>query len=284
MISGPGFNWTGGSYPGGFGTANDVPSQSGQVSLPFCTGSLGLNSSCVMKVTYTPTGDTSPIGNMYLNFSNATITNHTLELRGTSSTQAILSIAECLSCNYGSNPGPMDWGTVGVVSPRFFVVRNSGNSSAVLGMASIVGSGASQFRWDKNGETFPGVDFSPGFVNIEGQNIPRCEAFLAGNTSCAIAIKFIPMGASTYQATLSINASGAMTPYVSRDLRATSINTPMVILADCGDCGQNMSTYEWGTWGINISRTFLLKNIGVGTANLSTSSFSDRSIFAPYPK
>jgi hypothetical protein len=214
-----------------------------------CAGTLGINNTCQVTVTFSPSGNGQTGATMHLDYNDQlggpqpTVDR---PLQGTSTTRALLQVVDCLTCPNGfggGQPPPTDFGTAGIsVTRQISVVNNGGAATTMLTVQQ------------------PGAPFAVTQSN--------CPAVLAKGASCDVTLTFTPpVTAGTVMGTLSVayqDSGGALTP-ATKPLQGTSTDRAYVLLLDCPQCGptgQGAPPYDFGTTGVSQSRQFTLENMG----------------------
>jgi hypothetical protein len=271
-ITGTGFGYTGGSYPGGTAGGSVNVWGMNYAYCPTSGGQLAAGATCVLGVTYTASsGNATQGGTITLTLTGATAPSLTYNLAGHSSTAAIVYVSPCFGCGGNSN---FDFGTAGTPLDAVLVVQNVGAASAGLTDGATLNA---PFSYSSG--TYPG---GTGTVKVFGQTLNFCSSSLAAGTNCAVSIRY--SAASSGNSVLTINLTGAASPNVTEGVTGTTTTRALVTVSEgdgffgCTDntCG---GPYDFGTLTnpTYSSRDFIVSNrgalatvaLGVGSA-LST--------------
>lgn len=213
------FEFSGGVYPGGGGT---------------CGASLAGGSSCTLILVFGPVSVNSYTATMSLGYFNGAATvSSTLNLAGTSVSQALVTISDGPTYNFGSyaQGGSAD-GTL--------TLTNTGGTTAT----SMSGGGLlSPFSF--KGGSYPGVGGT-------------CAASLAPAATCTVVINFAPSVVGPYTDAVEISYNnGAIGTSVSRDLSGTAVTQATLTISDG-------PTYDFGSRNVNtsVSYVFTVSNTG----------------------
>jgi hypothetical protein len=255
-ITGTGFGYTGGSYPGGTAASNVNVWGTNYVYCPTSGGQLSAGATCVLGVTYTASGNATQNGTITLTLTGATVSILMYNLAGHSTTSAIVYVSPCAGCG-GNNS--FDFGTAGTNLDAVLVVQNVGAASAGLTDGATLNA---PFTYSSG--TYPG---GTGTVNVFGQTLNFCSSSLAAGTNCAVSIRY--SGASSGSSVLTINLTGAASPNVTEGVKGASTTRALVTVSEgdgffgCMDntCG---GPYDFGTL-TNPSysgRDFIVSNRG----------------------
>ncbi len=253
------FTYFNGSYPGTSTTEN-----MNGTNYPPCGNSLSSGASCAMVIGFTPSNAIDYSATLSLISSAPTATAN---LHGTGTMLANIYMYPYAAGGGGS----FNFGTWGVAKTQFFVLQNSGMSSANVTIPSI--SGGSDFQFPGG---YPGN--GGGVPNTTGQ--PYCTYTLGAYSSCVIAVQFNPFGDGMRNASLSIGLSGATSSSANLSLQGNATSQAMLMITEDADIygrtSPNAPPASMGN-GANYASahtTLRLINIGGGTAfSLSAAPF-----------
>jgi hypothetical protein len=273
-VTGTGFAYAGSGYPGGApgGAVNVFGQQT--VFCPASGGSLAPGSSCVLSVQYQATGSAAQTGTLTINLGNATVSTLTYKLAGQPTSDAIISVSDCVGCGGGgSGVRTHDYGTVadGSTSTAYFVVSNTGNVAATLTDGGITGA---PFRYTSG--SFPGA-VANSTVSWDGQMWSFCGASggtLAAGATCLLSLSYAPSGSTTQTGSFTLGLGGATVSAITWDLRGEPTSLAIVWIATCDGCGPlspQSPPYDFGTVAAGSTNTtyVYLQNDGAAAATLS---------------
>ncbi|MBI4508670.1 MAG: choice-of-anchor D domain-containing protein [Deltaproteobacteria bacterium] len=229
------FSFSGGSFPGSGGT---------------CGGTLAAGATCVVRVTFTPSGNTTSSASINISYNDGTTTRMARrEMMGTSTTLALVSLDRCENCG-GDSREAIDFGTAGSPTEKVVYVSNSG-AQAATGMfdASTL----------ENGFAFKGGAY-PGSGGT-------CGTSLGSNQSCTLVILFTPSGSGIRFSTLKLRFhDGAKEREISRALTAVATEQALLAIRDCDRCDDRDEPTDFGTSGVPVDRQFTVVNTGAKAA------------------
>ncbi len=270
-LTGSAFSYSGASYPGGTAGSSVNVYGSNYNYCPASGGTLAAGATCVIQVRYSATGTLQQTGAMNLTLVGATDTRLTMNLSGTPTTSAIISINSCANCGSGGGSGSptFDFGVVPSPSTRsqFFFLTNSGT-----GTAQIAPGGLSGLGMGFTGGSYPGGTAGSA-VTIQSATYNYCPVSggnLVGGATCVIQITWNATGTSPVSGSLSVNLQGATTPNVGSFLAGTPTTQAIVNIATCLNCGSGPGGFfDFGTSGAPINVALLVQNTGLATAGLT---------------
>jgi hypothetical protein len=186
-ITGAGFAWKGGTFPGTGGT---------------CTSTLNKGSTCDVVVTFTPGGTVQQSGTAQVNYyDGAAAQVATRAMMGTPTQHAFLTVSEYSGWSFCTNCSPYDFGpvTTGSVAQQTFTIFNTG----AIGASGLGSSGALGAPFAFKGGGFPGTGGS-------------CTATLAAGFSCTVVVTFSPTQPITSNSIVGVQFTDASaTPFTA---------------------------------------------------------------------
>lgn len=230
------FNFKGGAYPGSGGT---------------CAATLNAAATCTIIATFLPTTpglNSDSLAIAYDDGSGSTI-HLPHGVQGTGSNQAVLSISDGPSYDFGSK-------SIGTATDHTFNVTNSvGSPATSLAGATLT----SPFLY--KGGAFPGT----------GGN---CGASLASGAVCSVVVEFSPTGTGGFSGTFTVNYNGGLSAQsTDRAMTGTGGSVANLTISDG-------TTYNYGSIvkGYSLTKTFTVTNVG----GASASAISGAAFSAPY--
>jgi hypothetical protein len=267
-ITGSGFSYTTGTYPGGTAGSQVMVNGNQWSFCPTTGGSLPGGASCVVSVDFSASGSAPLMGTLSITLGGATTGTIGYNLTGTPTTLAIVSLNDNPNgrgcCG---NPPTHDFGTVAAssVNTTFFFVRNAGSAAATLTDGGITGA-----AFGYTGSSYPGGT-AGATVNVWGTNYAYCPASggqLAAGATCVLGVTYTASGNATQTGTITLTLAGATVPSLMYNLAGHSSTSAIVYLSPCGGCGGN-GTFDFGTAGTALDAVLVVQNVGVASAGLS---------------
>jgi len=218
------FSYKGGTYPGTGGT---------------CGGSLGIGSSCLIVVNFSPTVGGTFSDTVRISYENgSTVQVASLPLSGTAGL-ALLTLSDGPTYNFGSV-------AVGGNASKSFTVTNSG---PIIATALGEGTPALALPFRYLGGTYPGTDGT-------------CGVSLAALASCSIVTQYAPSSTGTTSDTVRLAYNDGQSSQIATRLVTGTALTPAVLSVSDGP------TFDFGTQltSTTTSHTFTITNSGQATA------------------
>jgi hypothetical protein len=216
----PPFSWTSGAYPGGTGTSS--PS-----GIQFCPTSLPPSSLCVLSVTYSGAAPGDDL--LTLDLTDAYSPSLVRELRGSSTTRALLTISEdpalfgCTDTSCGNAPAGVFAIQGSSATLNLFATNRGGAPTTALGVGTPL---SPPFCWGPGGPdgTFPG---GSGTVQVGNAAYDYCTTQALGvGQQCILTVVFSPTVSDTQLAgALDLaysDAQGSVLPDAHRNILGTT--------------------------------------------------------------
>ncbi len=272
-LTGSAFAYTGAAYPGGTGQWTYR-----QTSYPFCGPApyvLAPGSACLVAVTYTaPNNSSNQSGVLTLETAGATSAQTVVTLVASSTTLAIVTLSDCLTCGSSSGPTSHQFGSVASGSTRqaFIFVSNRGASAATLSAGSMSGT-----AYGYTGGTYPGGT-AGAVVNTGQGSYPFCPASggtLSSGATCVLSISYAASGTMPQIGSLTVLYGGATTPSGSVALAGAPTDLAIISVRDCASCsgatGPGTPTHDFGSVasGTTTVAYFFITNSGNSTAQIT---------------
>jgi hypothetical protein len=277
-ITGSGFAYASGFFPGGTGMIN-----SDGTNYSFCGPApyvLVPGSTCVVGVSYLAMATPGPAsGAVTIDTASATSASVSESLTASSTNLAIVSLSDSAygGGNHGGGIPTHDFGavSVGTSSTAFFFLQNNGGTPTTIMDQGITGTGFSYVSG-----AFPGG--APGSsVSAYGRTYSFCPGtggMLGSGQTCVIAIEYQAQGATTQAGSFSIGLTQATTPSVSYNLTGTPTSLAIVSISTCAGCfsGSETPTYDFGSTAAGTSPAVWLfvMNTGAAPATISDGGLS----------
>jgi len=228
----PTFPYKGGSFPGAGGT---------------CTQRVARGARCTIVIAFLPTGNGLLQANVQLTYGGG-LQVATRAVKGTATTGPYVLIGDWGAGSPSS--GTYDYGTAGAPIDHTFTVINRGATSTTVS-PTLAPSG--EFAW--KGGTWPGVGGSCG---VGGNTLDR-------GASCTVVVTFSPTGSGARTSAFSVAWSGSVT---TKSLSGTATDRALLAVTPWRNPG-GWSSYDFGTWGVAVDRTFFVYNAGQRAALVS---------------
>ncbi|MBS1152061.1 MAG: hypothetical protein H6Q89_3759, partial [Myxococcaceae bacterium] len=276
-VTGAGFSYTQGNWPGGQPGAQVMVDGQNWNLCPALGASLPGGATCVVSVTYSATGTMPQAGNLSITLGGATTPGLSLDLRGTPTMLAIVSLSDGPWGGGGCCGTPThDFGTVPSPSTNttLFYLSNTGATGATLISASLTGGAFSH-----TGGTFPGGVAGSTIMTWSGpvEFCPMAGGTLAPGASCVFQVTYSATGTAPQAGSLTLNLGNATDSSLGYALTGSPTTAAIVSMTTCPNCGgggggQGLPTHDFGVVAVASTNPqfFFVHNAGIGSATLSS--------------
>jgi hypothetical protein len=237
------------------GAANATAMSFATLAAPFslsgntCGAMLAPGARCTVTVRFAPSGGGVFGATLRLSYQDGSAAASVAQdVTGTGTSDAVLSITDCMNCGGGGNDGPHhDFGLQGAPQTATFYVTNVG-PVATTSLSLTLPSPSAPFSITQN----------------------DCTAVLAAGATCTLTVTFTPTVAGYFVKALTASyadSAGAQPP-VTVALSGTASVDAILVISDCNNCGVSYDRngtprpFDFGLLGVPGSHTFGVTNIG----------------------